>query len=254
MLGRTPTANSNALLSVIATFVGKAVGSITRRQVIPTCGPSLASCEKIAPLSPRPTGGVRHSQDAREPETHPADCGDGGGAARLASSASSHRRTHRAAVPGVPADAAEADRRRCRVWQDGSQDAGSQGATQRRRLVHAHGGRNRSGPVPGLDGPIWHQPSTRLCIARFCGPTEKGEAERYLSRGSFTRCATPTRVCALRPEFRLWRSPGSLGHAKVVTAFSVYARLFEDDHTDAMSALAAMSAPSSAENVVRLQG
>ena len=42
-----------------------------------------------------------------------------------------------------------------------------------------------------------------------------------------------------------------VGHAKVVTTLSVYAHLFEDDHADAMSALAAMSAPT-AENVVRL--
>ena len=44
-----------------------------------------------------------------------------------------------------------------------------------------------------------------------------------------------------------------MGHAKVVTTLSVYAHLFEDDHADAMSALAAMSAPT-AENVVRLRG
>ena len=44
-----------------------------------------------------------------------------------------------------------------------------------------------------------------------------------------------------------------LGHAKVTTTLSVYAHLFEDDHTDAMSALAAMSAPGTSENVVRLR-
>ncbi|MED5802858.1 tyrosine-type recombinase/integrase [Gordonia sp. Z-3] len=45
-----------------------------------------------------------------------------------------------------------------------------------------------------------------------------------------------------------------MGHAKVTTTLSVYAHLFEDDHADAMSALAAMSAPTTAENVVRLRG
>ncbi|WP_246007890.1 tyrosine-type recombinase/integrase [Gordonia oryzae] len=44
-----------------------------------------------------------------------------------------------------------------------------------------------------------------------------------------------------------------MGHAKVVTTLSVYAHLFENDHADAMSALAAMSAPTT-ENVVRLRG
>ncbi len=44
-----------------------------------------------------------------------------------------------------------------------------------------------------------------------------------------------------------------MGHAKVTTTLSVYAHLFEDDHTDAMSALGAVSQPSSA-NVVRLRG
>ncbi|MGV9713987.1 tyrosine-type recombinase/integrase [Gordonia sp. NPDC003424] len=45
-----------------------------------------------------------------------------------------------------------------------------------------------------------------------------------------------------------------MGHARPVTTLSVYAHLFEDDHADAMSALAAMSAPAMAENVVRLRG
>lgn len=45
-----------------------------------------------------------------------------------------------------------------------------------------------------------------------------------------------------------------MGHAKVTTTLSVYAHLFEDDHTEAMSALAAMSAPTIGENVVRLRG
>nr|EMP10387.2 integrase [Gordonia sp. NB41Y] len=45
-----------------------------------------------------------------------------------------------------------------------------------------------------------------------------------------------------------------MGHAKVTTTLSVYAHLFEDDHTDAMSALAAISVPTTGENVVRLRG
>ncbi len=42
-----------------------------------------------------------------------------------------------------------------------------------------------------------------------------------------------------------------MGHARPVTTLSVYAHLFEDDHADAMSALAPMSAPVT-ETVVRL--
>ncbi|WP_231386922.1 tyrosine-type recombinase/integrase [Gordonia polyisoprenivorans] len=45
-----------------------------------------------------------------------------------------------------------------------------------------------------------------------------------------------------------------MGHAKVTTTLSVYAHLFEDNHTDAMPALAAMSVPTTGENVVRLRG
>ncbi len=45
-----------------------------------------------------------------------------------------------------------------------------------------------------------------------------------------------------------------MGHAKVVTTLSVYAHLFEDDHTDAMAALAAMGKRPVAESVVRLSG
>ena len=45
-----------------------------------------------------------------------------------------------------------------------------------------------------------------------------------------------------------------MGHAKVTTTLSVYAHLFEDDHTDAMAALGAMGTTVSAENVVRLRG
>lgn len=44
-----------------------------------------------------------------------------------------------------------------------------------------------------------------------------------------------------------------MGHAKVTTTLSVYAHLFEDDHTDAMSALAAMGTPTTGENVVQLR-
>ncbi len=45
-----------------------------------------------------------------------------------------------------------------------------------------------------------------------------------------------------------------MGHAKVVTTLSVYAHLFEDDHTDAMAALAARGRRPVAESVVRLSG
>ncbi|MDH3022670.1 tyrosine-type recombinase/integrase [Gordonia alkanivorans] len=44
-----------------------------------------------------------------------------------------------------------------------------------------------------------------------------------------------------------------MGHAKVTTTLSVYAHLFEDDHTDAMHALSAMGTPTTTENVVRLR-
>ncbi|MGW6034680.1 tyrosine-type recombinase/integrase [Gordonia terrae] len=44
-----------------------------------------------------------------------------------------------------------------------------------------------------------------------------------------------------------------MGHAKVTTTLSVYAHLFEDDHTDAMSALGAMGTPATGENVVRMR-
>ncbi|MCX2756589.1 MULTISPECIES: hypothetical protein [unclassified Gordonia (in: high G+C Gram-positive bacteria)] len=43
-----------------------------------------------------------------------------------------------------------------------------------------------------------------------------------------------------------------MGHARVTTTLSVYAHLFEDDHTNVMSALAAMGVPATGENVVRL--
>lgn len=44
-----------------------------------------------------------------------------------------------------------------------------------------------------------------------------------------------------------------MGHAKVTTTLSVYAHLFQDDHTDAMAALAGMATPPPA-NVVPLRG
>jgi integrase len=44
-----------------------------------------------------------------------------------------------------------------------------------------------------------------------------------------------------------------MGHAKVTTTLSVYAHLFEDDHTDAMDALAGMGAHATGENVVALR-
>ncbi|WP_068275545.1 tyrosine-type recombinase/integrase [Aldersonia kunmingensis] len=44
------------------------------------------------------------------------------------------------------------------------------------------------------------------------------------------------------------------GHARVTTTLSVYAHLFEDDHTDAMAALGAMGPPTIGANVVRLRG
>lgn len=47
-----------------------------------------------------------------------------------------------------------------------------------------------------------------------------------------------------------------MGHAKVTTTLSVYAHLFEDDHTDAMAALGAMGTPPSrqTDNVVPIRG
>ncbi|GGF13023.1 tyrosine-type recombinase/integrase [Williamsia phyllosphaerae] len=44
-----------------------------------------------------------------------------------------------------------------------------------------------------------------------------------------------------------------MGHAKVTTTLTIYAHLFEDDHTDAMSALGAMGQPTG-ENVARIHG
>ncbi|WP_278313731.1 hypothetical protein [Lolliginicoccus levis] len=44
-----------------------------------------------------------------------------------------------------------------------------------------------------------------------------------------------------------------MGHAKVTTTLSVYAHLFQDDHTDAMAALAGMATPPPA-NVVPIRG
>lgn len=44
-----------------------------------------------------------------------------------------------------------------------------------------------------------------------------------------------------------------MGHSKVTTTLSVYAHLFEVDHTDAMHALGAMGTPATGENVVRMR-
>ncbi|NMO02534.1 tyrosine-type recombinase/integrase [Gordonia sp. TBRC 11910] len=44
-----------------------------------------------------------------------------------------------------------------------------------------------------------------------------------------------------------------MGHAKVTTTLTVYAHLFEDDHADAMNALAAMGTPTTGGNVIRLK-
>lgn len=46
-----------------------------------------------------------------------------------------------------------------------------------------------------------------------------------------------------------------MGHSKVTTTLTVYAHLFEDDHTDAMAALGAMGAfPERSDNVVPIRG
>ncbi len=46
-----------------------------------------------------------------------------------------------------------------------------------------------------------------------------------------------------------------MGHAKVATTLGVYAHLYEDDHADAMTALAALEAePNYGENIVPLWG
>jgi integrase len=44
-----------------------------------------------------------------------------------------------------------------------------------------------------------------------------------------------------------------MGHSKVTTTLSIYTHLFQDDHSDAMAALAALSRPLAAENVVPLR-
>lgn len=44
-----------------------------------------------------------------------------------------------------------------------------------------------------------------------------------------------------------------MGHAKVTTTLSIYAHLFEDDHSDAMTALGTLGAPALAENVVPIR-
>ncbi len=46
-----------------------------------------------------------------------------------------------------------------------------------------------------------------------------------------------------------------MGHNKLTTTLGIYAHLFEDDHTDAMAALGAMTGPKPiATNVIRLLG
>lgn len=46
-----------------------------------------------------------------------------------------------------------------------------------------------------------------------------------------------------------------MGHAKVATTLGVYAHLYEDDHADAMDALAELEAePNYWPNVLRLHG
>ncbi len=53
---------------------------------------------------------------------------------------------------------------------------------------------------------VRHQNFYKACSVRRCFElTEKAEAERYRPPSSFTRCATPTRVSALRPESAPWR-------------------------------------------------
>ena len=43
-----------------------------------------------------------------------------------------------------------------------------------------------------------------------------------------------------------------MGHSKVTTTLGIYTHLFQDDHSDAMSALAALSRPAAA-NVVPMR-
>jgi integrase len=43
-----------------------------------------------------------------------------------------------------------------------------------------------------------------------------------------------------------------MGHAKVTTTLSVYTHLFDDDHTETMAALEAMSLPATANNVIAM--
>jgi integrase len=45
-----------------------------------------------------------------------------------------------------------------------------------------------------------------------------------------------------------------MGHSKVTTTLSVYAHMFEDDHSDAISALGAIGNRAMAENVIQLRG
>ncbi len=43
-----------------------------------------------------------------------------------------------------------------------------------------------------------------------------------------------------------------MGHSKVTTTLGIYTHLFQDDHSDAMTALAALSSPAS-PNVVPIR-
>ncbi|WP_235900708.1 hypothetical protein [Lolliginicoccus suaedae] len=46
-----------------------------------------------------------------------------------------------------------------------------------------------------------------------------------------------------------------MGHAKVTTTLTIYAHLFDDDHTDAMAALGALGQPTHhGDNVVPIRG
>jgi hypothetical protein len=46
-----------------------------------------------------------------------------------------------------------------------------------------------------------------------------------------------------------------MGHHKVTTTLGIYAHLFDDDHSTAMSALGAMATPTpDVPNVIRLRG
>lgn len=44
-----------------------------------------------------------------------------------------------------------------------------------------------------------------------------------------------------------------MGHAKVTTTLTIYTHLFDDDHSETMAALEAMSRPVDARNVVAMR-